>query len=79
MYILKIFALFLTYCLSIVSGINAPKVTITVGSEDGSLKNNSRRGSIIRQVARDMDDTEGDSQENILIPNTNSTSETIIE
>ena len=69
-------ALFLIFS---VTGINAPKVTITLGSDDDSKKDGSRRGSIARQVARDIDDTEDEEQRNILSSNSNNTSETILE
>ena len=63
----------------LVRNVNAPKVTITLGSDDDFKKTGSRRGSIARQEARDIDDTEehitGDTQ----FHNSNNTSETILE
>ena len=66
-------------CPILVTGVNAPKVTITLGSEDGSTRGGSRRGSVIRQEARDIDDTEAHIPGHTLLLNSNNTSETILE
>jgi hypothetical protein len=59
--------------------VKTPKVTITLGSDDDSRKSGSRRGSIARQEARDIDDTEEHTSGHTLLHNSNNTSETILE
>lgn len=59
---------------------NAPKVTITPGSDDDSRKSGSRRGSIAmtRQLARDIEDTDEQQRHDQLLKS-NNTNATIIE
>ena len=59
--------------------MNPPKVTITLGSDDDFKKSGSRRGSIARQEARDIDDTEEHIAEDTQLHNSNNNSETILE
>ena len=59
--------------------VNAPKVTITLGSDEDSMKGGSRRGSIARQEARDVDDTEAPIPKHTVLHSSNNSSETILE